>query len=259
MQWYYSINGQRLGPVPHEELERLIQSGTVTGSALVWRQGMDAWKSLEDVRTRDPAMFSLPPPPLPGEAADADEAPSTYRRPMRLELDEKKPVAPEVMLYADFGRRTGAFFIDLILWFIVWQLLANLMGAWFFPEVVKITEAITAGGGAMSYKPSPDEMTVLLKFTGFVMLLGVVWAVVFDLIFLLRFSATPGKLLFGLRLVRANNKPLGFGRIVMRSLAKGLSGFPTLGIGFLIAAFDDQRRGLHDLLCNTRVVLKRKE
>ncbi|HEY9248207.1 MAG TPA: DUF4339 domain-containing protein, partial [Rariglobus sp.] len=43
MQWYYSIDGQRLGPVPHAELERLIQAGTITGDALIWRQGMDQW------------------------------------------------------------------------------------------------------------------------------------------------------------------------------------------------------------------------
>jgi uncharacterized RDD family membrane protein YckC len=261
MQWYYSLNGQRLGPVFHEELERLIQSGTVVGDTLLWRQGMDQWKTLTDVRTRDPAMFALPPspPPLPGEVSDDEPIIEKTRRPMRIELDEQRPAPPEVLLYAGFWRRAGAFLIDLLLWFFVWEIVSRLIGTWFFPEVVKMVEAAQATGSFMSYKPTPEEAVAVLKYVRAVMLIGVVWAIIYDSIFLLRASATPGKMLFGLRLVRANNKPLGFWRIVARCLAKGLSGIPTLGIGFLIAAIDDQKRGLHDFLCNTRVVTKRKE
>ncbi|MDF3059184.1 MAG: transporter [Rariglobus sp.] len=98
---------------------------------------------------------------------------------------------------------------------------------------------------------------MLAPFYGALMLVTIVWAVLYDLIFIPRFAATPGKLLFGLRLVSTNNKPLGFGRIVARSLARVLSGFPTFFIGFLIVAFEDQKRGLHDFLCGTRVVKKR--
>jgi len=61
MQWYYAIDGRRFGPVPHAELERLMQAGTVTGDALVWRQGMEQWKSLADVQARAGTKFVIEP------------------------------------------------------------------------------------------------------------------------------------------------------------------------------------------------------
>jgi uncharacterized RDD family membrane protein YckC len=263
MQWYYSTHGQRLGPVPHAELERLIEAGTLTGDTLLWRQGMDQWKTLDDVRTRDPAMFAFtPPPPLP-EPTPASapmggvETPAPARRPMRLELEESRPPPPEVLFYAGFWRRAGAFLIDSILWLFVWNILTNVVALLVFPEMKQINEAILAAGGPLRYQPSPEEAVLVLKASGTILLIGFVWAVIYDLVFITRFSATPGKLLFGLRIVTATNKPPGFLRIVARCMAKVLSGVPTLFIGYLIVAFDDQKRSLHDFLCSTRVVKKR--
>lgn len=259
MQWYYSISGQRLGPIPHEELERLIQTGSITGDALVWRQGMDQWKTLDEVRLRDPALFAIAPPPLPGAGEGSSEStPTSYRRPMRLELEEPRPPAPEVLLYAGFWRRAAAFLIDFFLWSFVCQILMRLIMQRFFPDVLELLQTIDQAG-PFSYQLSPAEAVVLGRFYGVMALVAVGWAILYDLIFIPRYSATPGKMLLGLKLVRANNKPLGFFRIVARCLAKVLSGVPTLGIGFLLAAIDDQKRGLHDFVCNTRVVTKRKE
>ena len=279
MQWYYSIDSQRSGPVPHAELERLIQAGTVKGDTLVWRQGMDQWKSLGEVQARDPAIFATPaqlpptlPPQMPSSGAarerleaggwahsteNVNRVPQSERRPMRLEAEDGKPVAPEVLLYAGFWRRAGAFCVDFVIWFVVWNILSKLVEVWFFPEWKAIAESIQAAGGGMRYEPTPEEAVIVFKFAGAAMLTGLVWAVVYDLIFITRFAATPGKLLLGLRLVKANNKPLGFARIVARCLAKLVSGLPTFFIGFLIVAFDDQHRGLHDFFCGTRVVKKR--
>lgn len=261
MQWYYAIDGQRLGPVPHAELERLVQSGTVKGDTLLWRQGLDQWKTLAEVRERDPAMFAEVPPPLPEMGAEHHETsveatPDVVRRASGLSFDEK-PAAPEVLIYAGFWRRAGAFLVDTILWLFVWHILSNIVVLLVSPEMVKLAEKIAASGGGMAYKPTPEEMVQLLRFSGLMMVIGVIWAVVYDVIFLRRFSATPGKMLFGLRVVQANGEPVGFVRIVGRSFAKMIAGFPTLFIGFLIVAVDDQKRGLHDFFCNTRVVKKR--
>ena len=49
MQWYYAIADQRLGPVSHAELERLIEKGSLIGRSLVWRKGMDQWETLDAV------------------------------------------------------------------------------------------------------------------------------------------------------------------------------------------------------------------
>lgn len=66
-------------------------------------------------------------------------------------------------------------------------------------------------------------------------------------------QATPGKRICGIHIIREDGKrvtgPLALGRY----LAYIISALP-LGIGFIMVAFTDQKRGLHDMICGTRVV-----
>ncbi|MBI2916995.1 MAG: RDD family protein [Chloroflexi bacterium] len=64
---------------------------------------------------------------------------------------------------------------------------------------------------------------------------------------------TPGKMLVGVRIVKADGSKLSAGRAVLRYIGYALSSF-TLGIGFLMIAFDKQKRGLHDIIAGTRVI-----
>ncbi|HSI08756.1 MAG TPA: RDD family protein, partial [Rariglobus sp.] len=242
MQWYYAIDDQRLGPVSHAEFEQLVQAGKISGGALVWRKGMDQWKTLDEVKERDPALFAEAPPPLPSVEVHAaevsgQEAGDYVRRAPRLEPEGAKPKAPEVLLYAGFWRRLGAHLVDLLAWWVVWQLFSGVVGTFYFPDAVAIAQK---GPG---YQATPDELMVMLRFFGVALVIGVIWAVIYDAVFVLRLGATPGKLLFGLRVVKANGQPLGFANVVTRCLAKGLLGIPTLCIGYLIVAFDEQKRG----------------
>lgn len=66
-------------------------------------------------------------------------------------------------------------------------------------------------------------------------------------------SATPGKLAVGLKVLRPDGSRVSLGRAVGRYFAKVLSGL-ILGIGYLIIAFDSEKRGLHDMICDTRVI-----
>ena len=66
-------------------------------------------------------------------------------------------------------------------------------------------------------------------------------------------SATAGKLIFGLHIVRTDGSKVGFGRALARWACYFLS-LITLGIGFLMIAFRGDKRGLHDLICDTMVV-----
>ena len=71
--------------------------------------------------------------------------------------------------------------------------------------------------------------------------------------FISRMGATPGKMVFGLKVVRPNGAPLSLGRAIGRYFAKLLSSI-TLLIGYIIAAFDGEKRALHDMIADTRVV-----
>lgn len=57
MQWYYAEDGDRKGPVPEEEFQRLVQQGVVTPQTLVWREGMDNWAPY-NAGARSPAASS---------------------------------------------------------------------------------------------------------------------------------------------------------------------------------------------------------
>jgi uncharacterized RDD family membrane protein YckC len=71
-----------------------------------------------------------------------------------------------------------------------------------------------------------------------------------------KFSATPGKMACGLKVVSADGSRLSYGRAACRALSQILSGMVCY-IGYLIAGFDNpQKRALHDHICNTRVVHK---
>jgi uncharacterized RDD family membrane protein YckC len=64
---------------------------------------------------------------------------------------------------------------------------------------------------------------------------------------------TPGKMLFGLRIVRVNGQEMTYGRACLRSLCWILS-LLLFSVGFLMIAFTRQKQGLHDMLAGTYVV-----
>ncbi len=67
-------------------------------------------------------------------------------------------------------------------------------------------------------------------------------------------SATPGKMMLGLRIVDAATAgPLTFTQCVVRTLAYAVSILP-LGVGFLWIALDPRKQGFHDKLAGTLVV-----
>jgi uncharacterized RDD family membrane protein YckC len=70
-----------------------------------------------------------------------------------------------------------------------------------------------------------------------------------------RYGATLGKMACGIKVVMPDGGSVSYMRAVGRYFAKLLS-FITLYIGFIMAAFDDQKRSLHDRICNTRVVYR---
>src|SRR4051812_26763524 len=68
---------------------------------------------------------------------------------------------------------------------------------------------------------------------------------------------TLGKWMAGLRIERRDGEPLSFVRALVRHLVGYALTALTLGLGFLISAFDSKGRALHDLLAGTVVVRSR--
>jgi uncharacterized RDD family membrane protein YckC len=138
-------------------------------------------------------------------------------------LREGATVAGE-MIYAGFWIRVGAKLIDWIIGTIVSVALgfaAGLVGA----RQAQLIANILAWGFAVTY---------VTYFLG-------------------KYGATPGKMACGLKVLRPDGETLSYGRAFGRFFAEILSAM-ILCIGYLMIAFDKEKRGLHDRICDTRVV-----
>lgn len=73
-------------------------------------------------------------------------------------------------------------------------------------------------------------------------------------------GATPGKMLLDLRVLRDDTGThLSYWRTFGREfVGKAILGFATLGVGYLLAAFREDKKALHDLAFGSRVVRIRK-
>ena len=69
-------------------------------------------------------------------------------------------------------------------------------------------------------------------------------------------STTVGKRIFALYVVRTDGSKIGFWLALARSLCYIVSELLLL-VGFLLIALREDKRGLHDLICDTMVVRRR--
>ncbi|MGP8246278.1 MAG: RDD family protein [Bryobacteraceae bacterium] len=162
----------------------------------------------------------------------------------------REGVAPAAAVtFAGFWIRVGAYLIDAVILMVA----QGAVQMAFFPRLLR---------PEMQVQPSstPEEAlaafgSTLGVFAMSILASMVVW-LLYEGFFVARFAATPGKMALGLKVVRPNGGPVGVGRAFCRYPAKIVSSIPLL-IGFIMVAFDSEKRGLHDMICDTRVVRTR--
>ena len=101
-----------------------------------------------------------------------------------------------------------------------------------------------------------DVLPGLLAAMGASMAVSTTLSALYESLFIAYLAATPGKLAVGLKVIRSNGAPVAIGRAFGRHFAKYLSGM-ILAIGYIMAGFDAEKRALHDMICDTRVVKSR--
>lgn len=87
------------------------------------------------------------------------------------------------------------------------------------------------------------------------LLLQMALPIAYETWFVGKYSATPGKMACGIKIIMPDGGPVSYWRAFGRCFAEWVSGI-VLGIGYLMAGFDAEKRSLHDRMCNTRVVKK---
>lgn len=268
MAWWFVVNGQQTGPAEDAELSACIADGRVSGHTLVWREGMGNWQPLGMLATGAPGSAGAAEASalLGGQAfccqcarAFGEEDLIAYAgykvcascKPaffQRVNEGALRPAA-EVggMQFGGFWLRFAAKLVDGLILGVVNQIL-------FVPLfVVAFSEGMEAGrsGGA-----PPDifhGMLLVVWALTVVAQLGVQAA--YNTIFVGKYQSTPGKMVCGLKVVLSDGSKVSYMRAFGRFWAEMVSGL-TLYIGYIIAAGDDEKRALHDHMCNTRVVKK---
>lgn len=258
MEWHYAEGGQQRGPVDETEFQNLVRSGKIGPETLVWREGMSNWQPYAQVTA--PAASAAPAGAAGGAAAGGMVCSQCFRafppdqvirygdawvcaacKPAFLQRLKEGMAVGGAMEYAGFWIRLAAKIVDgIILWIIN-------MGIGF------VIGMVAAGSGAMRGGGNSDPAAAMLIVQVVAGLGGLLFSLLYGVFFLGRYGATPGKMVCKIKVVTPEGEPISYGRAAGRCLAEILSGIICY-IGYLMAAFDDERRSLHDRICNTRVI-----
>lgn len=255
MEWFYSFNGQQTGPVSDEELERLVTAGVVTPDTLVWRDGWADWKPYRLASQPVPPSFAAPSAGPPAQQRFCSECGGSYSAEQLTQYGSSlvcpacRPAflgrtAAGVPVAAVAGRRYAGFWIRFAAIFIDGIVLA-IAGT-----IVRISLGMFSTSVPHDVPNMGPDFLALLGISSSI---NFIFGLAYQGYFLSQFGATPGKMLFGLRVITSEGGPISVGRAMGRDLAYILDGISLL-IGFLIAAFDSQKRALHDYICDTRVI-----
>ncbi len=107
--------------------------------------------------------------------------------------------------------------------------------------------------GSMAANPTnPDLSTIFGRFA-ITMVFSTLVGVAYYTVLHGWKGATLGKMLFKIRVVKADGEPITYIQAFMRYLGYMLSSI-ILCIGYIMAIFDSQKRALHDRIAGTRVI-----
>lgn len=257
MSWYYADAGRQIGPVEEPALDDLVRAGVVRDDTLVWREGMANWQPHGAVRG------PKPPAPMPAVPIGADSSfcsecgrpfPSNQLvalgnasvcaqcKPVYLQRMREGGQAVGARRYAGFWIRFVAVIIDGVILSVAQVII-----------IVPLTMMIGVGSiGAVS-SGSMAGLGAILAAYSVIGLISLALSAAYEVYFISTRGATPGKMALGLKVIRTDNGPISVGLALGRYLSKLLSGI-ILYIGFIMVGFDDEKRALHDRICDTRVI-----
>jgi uncharacterized RDD family membrane protein YckC len=254
MDWFYADGGRQSGPVDEAGLARLVAAGTIRPETLVWRAGLANWQPYQSIAAPPPAM------PVAGGVAYCSECGKPYPsdelaafgsvlvcglcKPLYTQKLREGVVATP-MRYAGFWLRFLAVFLDGI---IIQIVLTVIFGALF----------LIMGLASIDYA-NQDQIQAhigeIMALYGLFFLGSIVINAAYETWFIGKYGATPGKMACQIHVVTPYGGKISYARALGRHFAKFISSM-TLTIGYIMAGFDDEKRSLHDRICETRVIKK---
>lgn len=266
MRWFYMGNAGELGPFDKDQMQGLVQKGDITEETLVRNDQNLGWTTYSSLLEMAANRSSAQQEQVAKEHASAgmtsghkagicSQCGDAYAL-EKLVTFRNRSVCPlcapsllqrvgegaEEPLYAGFWIRFWAKLIDGLILLIPLAAF-NIAIALMVPDMDfsgefrgELTAATMAGLGLMYMM----QVAIPLGYNTF---------------FVGRYSATPGKMALGLRIILPGGDRISYPRALGRHFAEFLSQI-TLYAGYVMAGFDLEKRALHDHIAGTRVVRK---
>jgi len=254
MTWYYADGGKRTGPLDEAQFNELVDKGTILSETLVWNEDLPKWMPYGDIGIGGPLYAPTSPSsdgnPPAAKTGICKECGGIFPRddllsfgntlicanckPVYIQKIKEGAAIPGTMKYGGFWIRFGAKMIDgiiLMLISFVFSGISSTIIATGQPDAMSITAAIVV------------QIIQLIVYFGY------------SIFFIGKYAATPGKMACGLTVVTSDGDKVSYGRATGRVFAEFISAI-ILYIGYIMAAFDTEKRSLHDRICDTRVVKK---
>lgn len=247
MDWYYQEEGVQVGPLTDEEFDSRVKIGRINSATMVWNETLTSWQPYANVKERS-----------------MDRSPSGFLQTSCSQCFRQFPVSDMIRFqnswicssckpiffqrlkeggsvagiydYGQFWTRFAAKIIDRMILVLIYGIFLGL------GLLLKVT-----------FPTDPDLASTLIVAAYFIL---IAVGAGFEAYFLPRYGATPGKMVLGLKVINADDGgPISTPRAVGRFFAEMLSR-TICYVGYLLCLFDDERRTLHDRICNTLVVRK---
>jgi len=219
MDWYYIDSSKpegkrRNGPWSLRQMLGFAEQGAFAPETLVWRDGFEGWKPWATIEPDVKGEFQV--------------------ETIKQVIEEK--ILPNLVVsranYAGFWVRLCALAIDWVVIQLIFVLLTPIHS--FFGVFSSIT---------------PQTVVTLSELMPTMLF---IFSIIFfyNSVMVKNYSGTLGKIALGLVVIRYDGKPMTWNCAFSRSF---LSIF-FFGVSHLLAAFDLEKRALHDVVANTRVL-----
>lgn len=252
MSWYYAKEQESVGPIQESDLKALFAENKINGETLVWKEGQPEWISYSSAfaasATAPTAATAVAPAAAQtcvacGKSVSSDEAVQISGnwvcaacKPSYVQKIKEGVEVSGAFRYAGFWIRVGAKIIDGLILYAV-QLPLQIVSTMFVQP-----------------KSEKEVLTALVPMAIF-FIVSMAIHIAYYVFFVGKYGATPGKMVCKIKIVRADGSAVSYGRATGRLFAEFLSAI-ILYIGYFMVAFDDEKRALHDRICDTRVIYK---
>jgi uncharacterized RDD family membrane protein YckC len=222
-KWYVRADGETLGPYDGRRVKEMIEQARLAADSPVAKVGATQWSAIRDIPVFAALLPPAPPPSVVGSPSG------------------QSPVAEKGgPRYAGFWIRLLAYIIDLII--------VNLVAVGVGLVVGHLIRVVATANGIHN----SEQISAIASAIGAVVGLAIV--LVYYIVFNSgRWQGTPGKRVLGIHLVTVGGEKVGGWLAFGRYLAYIVSSLP-LFIGFMVIGWNSEKKGFHDMICDTRVI-----